>query len=214
MARGKNNVVEGIVPVKAIQELNTQTDEDKIIAYLNSETKVAKLSNKLQKLLKRYEFAYDTYKSKRSVAATLNVLIKKDWEGENISRRTARRDLQMAQRIYSDGSDHDRKINIDFMLGDIKKDIDLARINKDFKAVAKLREIELKIINDHMGDNAAELYKQLQMNVIMVGRFPEKLKTPLPPADELLQRLENLKKKKVTDILEAEETSYTINGDK
>lgn len=213
MPRGKNHVVEGTHPVKAVQQLNTRTDEEKIIAYLNSDAKVGELSEKLEKLLKRYDYAFDIYRNYRSINKTLEVLIKKEWPDGSISRRTARRDLQMAIRIFSDGTEHDRKTNIDFLLGEIKTDIDLARVEGDYKAVARLREIELKIINDHMGDNLAELYKNFSMPELHFGNFPEKLKTKLPPADELAARMEALKKKRVSDTLEAEDVTYSVDGE-
>lgn len=212
MARGKNHVVEGTYPTRVIKALNTRSAEDKIIEWLNNETPERPLSPKLALLLKRYELAYDTYKSRRSVNATISTLMKKEWEHGTISRRTARRDLQMAQKLFSDGTDHNRKISVDFEIEEIKKDIDLARINKDFKAVARLREIMMKYINDHMGDSQAELYQKLQPNIIMIGRFPEKLKTKLPPDDELMKRMELLKKKKVTDYLDAEDAQYEADG--
>lgn len=210
--KGKNHLVEGTHPVRAIKELNTHTDEDKIIEYLNSEKPDYRLSKKLAHLLERYEYAFEMYKSRRSVQATIAVLMKKDWGDGPLCRRTARRDLQMAQRIFSDGSEHNRKMMVDFEIEQIKKDIESARIDKDYKAVARLRELMLKYINDHMGDNDAELYKQLQPSVIMIGRFPEKLKTPLPDDDELFRRMENLKKKRVTDYLEAEDTQYQADA--
>lgn len=213
MARGKNNVVEGIVPVRAVPTISTQTPEDKLIAYYMDKLPEAKLTKKVRELKDRWELAYRTYRTKGSINATLNVLTKFEWPTGTISRRTAQRDLANAQRFFSDGSDHNRKIMVDHELEEINKDIQLARINKDYKAVARLREIKMKYINDHMGDNAADLYKDLQMNVIVIGRFPEKLKTPLPPAEELLERLENLKKKKVTDVLDAEDAKYSVDAE-
>jgi hypothetical protein len=211
MAKGPNNVVNNTIPVRQVKEINTQTDLDLIVAYLNDPNPNARLSKKLEELLKRARLAYDTYRSKGSINAAINLLTKPDAEGNTISRRTARRDIDLAVRIYSDGIEHNRKLNVDIALEEIQKDLTSARIAKDFKAVVRLHELKKKYIDDHMGDSAAELYKDLQPHTIIIGKFPEKLKTPLPPDDILLLHLEELKKRKVSDLLEAEEVQYIPN---
>lgn len=213
MPRGKNHVVEGTHPVRQMKTLTTRTDLDKIIEYENSDSKSAKLSKKLMELRNRYRLAFQIYCNKGSYQATIAVLTKPDEDGNSISQRTARRDIDIALRIYSDGMEHNRKLNVDMELKGLNEDIIKARADRDWKAVANLRKLKKEYIDDHMGDNASELYRDLQVPEIQVGRFPERLKTPLPSPEVLLQELEKLKKKKVSDYLnvEAEDATYSVN---
>lgn len=212
MARGENPVVTGNHPARQVKQLNTQTDEDKLIAYLNDPDAKYELSKKLKHLLERYELARDVIKETRSYNKAVSRLVKKEWNGETISQSTARRDLDMAQRIFGANIQHNRKLNVDFLLEDLKKDADIARAKGDMKAVAGFRKLQLEIINEHMGDSVSELYKELQFKEIIVDFIPESLNTPLPPDDELARQLELLKKRKGSSALSAEDVSFEDVG--
>jgi hypothetical protein len=208
MARGENPVVTGNHPVRQLKELNTRTDDDKLSEYLNDPDPKKPLSKKLKHLLERQEYARDILNKTRSYNKTVIQLMKKEWQGETISQSTARRDLDNAQKRFGAGIKHDRKLNIDFLLEDLKKDAELARQNGDMRAVAAFRKLQLDIINDHMGDSMSDLYKDLQPHIFIIDFIPDDLKTPMPSDEELQIELENLRRKKGSSMMPADDVSF------
>jgi hypothetical protein len=207
MARGSNNVVANVMPIRAVQALNIQSDDDKLIAWFN-DADPKPLSKKLEQLFKRYDFARDVLVSKRSIMKSIPLLIKKEWGGRTITISTARRDLFMAQKLFGANLKHDRSFNVDLLLSDIQQDINIARMKGAHNSIPALRKLQSEIIEKHMGDSAADLYIDLKPHIIIVDFMPESLKTPLPPDAELKEELKQLKKAKVSDSIEAQEVTY------
>lgn len=211
MARGPIGNMKGIEVILAQnkKQLSTWSDEEKIRDYLTNPDTRVKLTGALQHKIDRLYFTADLIKKHISFHKVVKILTKKPWDKYgSISATTAWRDFKDAQRLFGSLANHDQAFHVDMMLGKLEKDIKRAMKDEDHRAVASLRKLQIFLINEHMGGHEADQYKDLQPAPIVIGHFPEELKTELPPEDELKQRIEKLMKPKQGRSFDADDVEY------
>lgn len=217
MARGKILLMTNQYPQRQPEILNTHTDLDKIMLYLQGDIKNKKLSQKLFEKLERLEFTADAIRSHGSLLRVLPLLTKKSWgfhkseenPNGNISISTATRDFHDAQRVFGSISRNERTFHVDILIGQVEENINAARAAEDFKAVATLLKLKAEIIEKHMGGNDAEMYRNFKMADIEVGFWPEQLGVELPEKEELDKVIAELKKPKRSNQLDADDIEFT-----
>ena len=211
MARGPIGNMKGMEVILAQnkKQLSTWSDEEKIRDYLTNPDSKVKISEALQHKIDRLYFTAGLIKKHRSFRKVQKVLTEKPWDKfGTISATTAWRDFKEAQRLFGSLANHDQAFHVDLLMEDLQKDIKRAQADGDHRAVAALRKQQVHLIDEHMGGHESDLYKNLQPAPIVIGSFPEELKTELPPEDELKARIERLMKPKQGRSFEADDVEY------
>lgn len=193
-----NNVLQNRWPERKEQELNLRTDVEKIILFQQGKLPNAKMSPALQEKmdrLKRTVKLIDKYVSAKKVIPILEELYK-------ISFSTANRLYQEAQLAYGDLTYFSRPYHIDTYMSMLIESANMARSAGDFKShVAYMKQYK-EAIQEFMGTNESDLYKNLQVPEFQVGFFPEELKTKLPPKGQLEARIKKILEAKRKDEIE------------
>lgn len=182
--------------------LNTHSDTDEIILYLQGESK-KELSPKLLEKLERLETCAGLIRqhgSRHKVVRMMRNIFGKGNESD-YSRATAYRDFEDTQLVYGQTPKHSRGMWLDILLGMMMESRKKALAAGDFRAVASIESNMQKTVKELMGDEKGDPYEGLEIPKPVVGFFPELTGIKLPPDEELWAIIEKLKKpKKTIDI--------------
>lgn len=211
MARGEigNMASIELIVQRNKRTISTWTDEEKVRDHLLNPKSKVKVTPKLIHIIERWYYTADLIKKHMSFHKCVKLMTKKEWEDRGqISFSTARRDFNTAQRLFGQLANHDQRFHADLMLGKLEEDIKKARLDDDHKSIASFRKTQLELITEHMGGHEADEYKKLQPAMIVIGAFPEDLKTELPPKDEFKARMNKLLKPKEGSTWDASDADF------
>ena len=156
------------------------TDDEKLIGYYKGKIPLRKLSKKLRQeteLIDLCSRLIQKWVSRIKVVPILERLAK-------VNKARAYRVYDKTQRLFGEADVKNQKFWIDIELGEIQKDIDIARRKGDHKAVASLRKIKYEYIKE-MGSSDALLYENIQPPPFVLGFFPKSKEVDLPSDPEL-----------------------------
>lgn len=184
--------------------LSTHTDEDKIIAYLQGDTKRKRLSPKLQQKYDRYRHCSDLI---RRYGSRLKVvpMMEKEY---GISYAQASRDFVNTQRIFATTQETNQAFWVDILIGMILEDRAKAIKNEDFRAAATMLRTFKETIKELVGPADVIPYEKLIPPKMVVGFFPETLNVDNP--DNLDELIESFKKKIKTNTVDIDAEDVEI----
>lgn len=160
---------------------------ERIRAYfLSDEESDHKLSDADREILdrwKRADFLFNKYKNRRQV---VNWLAKEF----GVGKRTAYQDIINAMEFFSGLRSIDKNYLRAINIEDLYKDIEQARLDRDWRSVAALT----KMLNEMIKDFENPEVEVRQPRTILIGNFRELLPYAIP--DNFDRELEKLKVKK------------------
>lgn len=182
-----------------MKQLTTHTDTDKIIAFLQDNSGNVKLSKKLEEKLERF---YRCSALIKQYGSRLKVcpMLEKEF---GISKAQAYRDFSDTQQVFGESSKGSREFWLDIILGMMMETRKRAKDAGDNKTAAAVEKNMVSAVKDLLGDKENDAYENLQPVNIMMGFFPETLKTELP--DDLEDQIKNLLKPKRNSNLNIED---------
>lgn len=168
------------------------TDNEKLIWYLQGKLKRTDLSSKVEEKLDRIMQTSDLirrYGSRMKVVPMLEKLF-------DISTPQAYRYFNDTQAVLATTEQHNQTFWVDILLGDIRENIKKAQLKGDYKSVTALIKIQKETIKELLGDADAAKYDELNPPVPVLGFFPEELKVKMPDnLDALINEFKKTKTK-------------------
>ena len=181
-------------PHKALTIHNS--DDDIIVQYLqgNMDDRY-KPSKKIQDKIDDMKTCHQVYKRHGSRRKTVNLLV----QMEGWSEKKAYLVFNRMNKIYPVVTHHDQKINLDILLEQIQE---LYNQASDDKVKAQLLKQKGELIRDQMGSANVSLYERIQPPKVILGYFPEQLKTDLSDKSteekmKIVEKFKTAKRKKV-----------------
>jgi hypothetical protein len=182
-----------MAPVKYLTTHNS--DDDKIVLYLQGKLPRTEVKGKLEKQIKEIKDCADlirTYGSRLKVTKML--------ESMGMSSSKAYTLFERTQRILGTSSPHDQKFWVDILLGQIMENVKKAQAKGDFRSVASLMKTMQDTIKDLLGTADASIYERIQPPVPVIGFFPDEIKSDVPKDPEelkkIIEKFKNAKKAK------------------
>ncbi len=186
---------------KHVRPLNLQSERDEIIHYLmHPEIQDSyELSTALAEKLRRMESCADLTRTWGSRFKVIPILEKRF----DISRQTARQLYDDTQIVFGVTSKLTQQFWVDIVIGEIMEDKRKASLAGDHRAVASMQKNMAHVIEKLMGSIDTSIYEKINPPPIVIGYFPDKLKTPNLPSDSELDIIfKKLMKKKREKIYE------------
>jgi len=176
------------IPKAVMKQLNRKnTDDEKIVKFLQGKLKRTELSETMEKELENMRIMADLIRKHGSRLKVTEMF--KNIQG--VSDFTAFRLFEKTQRIFGATSSHDQQFWVDILLGGLMEDIRLARAKGDYRSVATLRKTMMTTIKDLLGSADANIYERIQPQLPVLGHWPEQLKTGVPTDPEKLGKIIN-----------------------
>lgn len=191
-------------PHKALTIHNT--DDDIIVQYLqgNMDDRY-KPSKKIQGKIDEMTTCHHLYKKYGSRRKTVMMMVAiQGW-----SEKKAYTVWNRMNKIYPVVTHHDQKLSLDILLEQIQE---LYDDTDDDKVKAQLLKQKGELIRDQMGSADVSLYERIQPPQVILGFFPEQLKTDMSDKSSE-EKLKIVEKFKTAKRKEAEFEDAKIIGD-
>jgi hypothetical protein len=159
-----------------MKELNTKTDNEKIIEFLTQDGDDIKLSKTLQLKIERMDFCHDLIKKYGSRTRIAPLIMSK----YHVSKAQAYRIFQDTQDVFGSTHRTSREFWLDILLGFMMDSRQKATIKGDFRSVAAIEKNMASAIEKLAGTKESIPFEKIQPAPIMIGFFPETLKVDLP----------------------------------
>lgn len=158
-----------------MKALNTHSDVEKIVTYLQSGDNDVILSEPLQKILKRYRFCADLIKQHGSRLKVVPMLIREF----GISEAQAYRDFQDTTYVFGSTPRSSKDFYLDMLLGNIVETRNKAIAKEDFKSAASCDKNMLVAIQEYFKDQSIP-WDKVQPPNLTFGFFPELTNVNIP----------------------------------
>jgi hypothetical protein len=168
-----------------LKSLNTHSDTEKIIQYLQSGDTDIQLSADLEQILKRYTKCADLIKQYGSRLKVVPMMM----QLFQISQAQAYRDFDNTSYVFGSTPRTSKDFYLDLLIGNIVETRTKAMTKDDFRAAAACDKNMLAVLQEYFKDQSIPWEKVQPPNMIF-GFFPELTKVDVPDNwNEVIQKL-------------------------